>query len=76
MSRALAALLLLLPLLAGAAEPPASSPPPGALERLARTVAGDVRAAGPEGPVALLLAGASPELRRAWGTLQIGRAHV
>jgi hypothetical protein len=68
-SRALAAALLLTAL-AAPAEP---APTRAALERLARAVAEDVRAARPEAPVALFLSGASPELRRAWGTLLAAR---
>ncbi|WNG19256.1 VCBS repeat-containing protein [Cystobacter fuscus] len=70
MSRALAATLLLAAALAAAAEP---APARAALERLAQTVAKDVGEARPEAPVALFLSGASPELRRAWGTLLTAR---
>jgi hypothetical protein len=69
-SRALAAALLLAAALATAAEP---APARAALERLALTVAKDVGEARPEAPVALFLSGASPELRRAWGTLLAAR---
>lgn len=74
MRRALAALLLaaLLPAAPGAsaAEPAAR---PGALERLAQAVAEEVRAQGPQLPLALHLSSASPELRRAFATLLAAR---
>jgi len=58
---------LLLSTLAAAPAPAPSAPP--SVARLAQLVAEDVRAFKPEPPVALHLNGASPELRRAVGTL-------
>ncbi|MBM7117942.1 VCBS repeat-containing protein [Archangium primigenium] len=66
MSRALVAALLLVARAAPAA-------PDTALERLATAVASDVRAAGPEAPVALSLTASAPELRRAFETLLAAR---
>ena len=65
MSHALTTLLL--STLAAAPAPAPSAPP--SVARLAQLVAEDVRAFKPEPPVALHLNGASPELRRAVGTL-------
>jgi hypothetical protein len=68
MSRALPAALLLLALTASAASPPPTPDAPS-IERLAQVLAEDVRALKPEPPVAMHLSGASPELRRAVGTV-------
>ena len=65
MSHALATLLL--STLAAAPAPAPAAPP--SVVRLAQLVTEDVRAFKPEPPVAVHLSGASPELRRAVGTL-------
>lgn len=72
MSRALPAALLLLALAASAASPPPTPDAPSnalSIDRLAQALSEDVRALKPEPPVALHLSGASPELRRAFGTV-------
>ncbi|SET64173.1 FG-GAP repeat domain-containing protein [Stigmatella erecta] len=71
MSRLLLPLLLSTVVVASAGAAPAEGPP--SVERLAQFVAEDVRAQSPEAPVALHLSGASPEMRRAMGTLLASR---
>ncbi len=73
MSRGLLPVALLLVALAAraASAPPAPDAP--SVERLAHAVAEDVRALAAEPPIALHLSGASPELRRAFGTVLASR---
>ncbi|ADO73695.1 FG-GAP repeat domain-containing protein [Stigmatella aurantiaca] len=71
MSRLLVTLLLSTFTAAPSTPSPALGPP--SVERLAQLVADDVQAQSPEAPVAIHLSGASPEMRRALGTLLASR---